>query len=124
MVSDRYYILYTVVPMADVHLKNFPRIRWAVQLKSEIPHAYKYKIFIPSNAATQIIKPSNIDYYDPYLIICSCYTDGHVTSSTFVKGETKYIYNARYPITTTKQPYRQLKEHIAQYLTDKLVRSL
>ena len=79
MVSDRYYILYTVVPMADVHLKNFPRIRWAVQLKSEIPHAYKYKIFIPSNAATQIIKPSNIDYYDPYLIICSCYTDGHVT---------------------------------------------
>lgn len=124
MVSDRYYILYTVVPIADDYLKNFSKIRWVIQLKSEIPHAYKYKIFIPSNAATQVIKPSNIDYYDPYLIVCNWRLYGHYTSSTFVKGDTQYIYNARYPITTTKQPYRQLKEHIAQYLVDKLIKSL
>lgn len=124
MVSDRYYILYTVVPLHEYRLKNIHAIRWVVQLKSEIPSAYKYKVFIPPNAVTQVIKPSNIDYYDPYLIVCNWRLDGHYTSSTFVKGETKYIYNARYPITTTKQPYRQLKEHIAQYLTDKLIKSL
>lgn len=125
MVSDKYYILYTVVPITGDYFKIFfSKVRWAVKLKSEIPHTYKYKVSIPPNAATQVIKPSNIDYYDPYLIICSCYTDGHATSSTFVKGETKYIYNSRYPITTTKQPYRQLKEHIAQYLIDKLIKSL
>lgn len=119
-----HYIVYTVVPLNDEYLQYASKTHWVIPLKSEVPHTYKYKFFIPPTTITHLIKPSSVDCDEPYLIVCSRRLYGHNTSSAFIKGETKYIYNARYPITTTKQPYRQLKEHIAQYLIDKLIKSL
>ncbi|AKG07799.1 hypothetical protein AAX06_06095 [Moraxella bovoculi] len=123
MSHSKQYILYTIKPLEAIE-NPILFLKYDIRsLKSEIPNMYKYRFKVTSIAVNDIGKPDSISTDEPYLIVCSTSLYGHFTTSMIIKGNRKYIYSAAYPITT-KQPYRQLKEHYTQYLADKLRESL
>lgn len=117
------YIMYSLEPLKYNYTESLYKGYVIDELKSDIPEFYKYSIRLLPSAINGITIQYTLQEELPFLIIAKSSMYGYVTSSIIIKGSNKYIYNHRYPITT-KQPYRQLKEHLAQYLTDKLVRSL
>lgn len=117
------YILYLATPLKNMGNSLFYEGYSIDFLKSEITGMYKYRFKILPNAVNAITIP--IYAYDnaPFLIVCDTSLYGCSTSSTLTRGSKKYIYNPSYPITT-KQPYKQLKEHYSQFLANKLTETL
>lgn len=118
------YILYTLKPLDDSAITQLYLSYFYENLQSDVSGFYKYKIIITSNNINGMFAPVMRSNKCPFLIVSDKSLHGYSTSSTFVKGNKKYIYNSYYPITTNKQPYRQLKEHYKAYLADKLIESL
>lgn len=118
------YILYTLEPLMGSIIAQLTYGYFYKELKSNISGFYKYKIVVAEGSVNDIFAPIRGSNKSPFLIISDRSVFGYYTSSTFVKGDKKYIYNSHYPLTTTSQPYRQLKEHYKAYLADKLIESL
>lgn len=119
-----HYILYTLEPISDNIFIQLSLSYLSEKLQSDVSGFYKYKFTLTSRNINGILKPVKGDDKCPFLIVSDKDLYGYCTSSTFVKGNKKYIYNSHYPITTNKQPYKQLKEHYKAYLTDRLMESL
>lgn len=117
------YIMYTVVPLKNEYI-DFLYTEYVIdELKSDIPGFYKYRIRLLTTPFNGIIAPHILQGGMPFLIVAKSSMYGYSTSSVIIKGSNKYIYNCKYLITS-KQPYRQLKEHYKAYLVDKLLKSL
>ena len=117
------YIMYSLESLKDNYIELLYRGYVIDELKSDIPEFYKYSIRLLSSAINGITAPYILQEEVPFLIIAKSSMYGYSTSSIIIKGSNKYIYNSKYPITS-KQPYRQLKEHYKAYLVDKLLKSL
>lgn len=117
------YIMYSLESLKDNYIELLYRGYVIDELKSDIPEFYKYSIRLLSSAINGITAPYILQEEVPFLIIAKSSMYGYSTSSMIIKGSNKYIYNSKYPITS-KQPYRQLKEHYKAYLVDKLLKSL
>ena len=117
------YIMYSLESLKDNYIELLYRGYVIDELKSDIPEFYKYSIRLLSSAINGITAPYILQEEVPFLIIAKSSMYGYSTSSIIIKGGNKYIYNSKYPITS-KQPYRQLKEHYKAYLVDKLLESL
>lgn len=117
------YILYLASPIKNIGNPLFFEGHIIDSLKSEITGMYKYRFKILPNTINKVIIPLYTYNDAPFLIICDTNLYGYSTSSTLTRGSKKYIYNPSYPITT-KQPYKQLKEHYSQFLANKLTETL
>ena len=117
------YIMYSLEPLKNHYIDLFYTGYVINELKSDIPEFYKYSIILLPSAINGISAPYILQEKEPFLIIAKSSMYGYSTSSIIIKGSNKYIYNSKYPITS-KQPYRQLKEHYKAYLADKLLKSL
>lgn len=118
------YILYTLEPLVGNVTVQLANGYFYQGLQSDVTGFYKYRIRVIEGSVNDIFAPVRGSSKSPFLIISDKRLFGYYTSSTFVKGDKKYIYNSHYPLTTTSQPYRQLKEHYKAYLADKLIESL
>ena len=117
------YIMYSLKPLKHSYIESLYKGYVIDELKSDIPEFYKYSIRLLPSAINGIIVPHTLQEELPFLIIAKSSMYGYITSSIIIKGSNKYIYNYKYPITT-KQPYRQLREHYKTYLVNKLLKSL
>lgn len=117
------YIMYSLEPLKQGFIGSLYKRYVIDELKSDIPEFYKYSIRLLPSAINGITVPYIPQEELPFLIIAKSSMYGYVTSSIIIKGSNKYIYNSKYPITS-KQPYRQLREHYKTYLVNKLLRSL
>lgn len=117
------YIMYSLEPLEQSYIESLYKGYVIDELKSDIPEFYKYSIRLLPSAINGIILHYIPQGELPFLIIAKSSMYGYSTSSILIKGSNKYIYNSKYPITS-KQPYRQLREHYKAYLVNKLVRSL
>lgn len=117
------YIMYSLEPLEQSYIESLYKGYVIDELKSDIPEFYKYSIRLLPSAINGIILHYIPHGELPFLIIAKTSMYGYSTSSIIIKGSNKYIYNSKYPITS-KQPYRQLREHYKAYLVNKLVRSL
>lgn len=119
-----HYILYTLEPLSDSVINQISLAYFYKNLQSDISGFYKYKIKLTKRSINGILAPVKRGNKCPFLIVSDKGLHGYYTSSTFVKGNKKYIYNSHYPMTANKQPYKQLKEHYKAYLADRLIESL
>lgn len=119
-----HYILYTLEPIVSSFIAQLTYGYFYEELKSNVTGFYKYKIIVAQGSINEIFSPVRGGSKIPFLIISDKSVFGYYTSSIFIKGNKKYIYSPHYPLTTTSQPYRQLKEHYKAYLADRLVESL
>lgn len=117
------YTLYVIEPLVGGVYTQLTFGYFYHRLQSDVSGFYKYRIDVIEGSDNDIFAPIRSSKKLPFLIVSDKGFIGFSTSSTFVKGHRKYIYNPKYSITT-KQPYRQLKEHLALYKAELLIDTL